>query len=194
HQKAKLLLRSAQPGWVVLSDAFRRVADEFFELEPLPGETPPRCWRVAAARTRLEHGSGPDPALVGRAAERRALDQVWLRMVDGQPQCVSISGEAGIGKSRLLRHLKQRVEAARGRWIELDCFPETRRAPLHAIRQALRRLLTEPETGLAEFISSRDDRDRGLLKRLVANSEDVIAAPFETEGCLEARIFALVLE
>ena len=194
YRSAKHLLDSASPGCVVVSDAFRRLLDPFFDLEPLDGKSPLRCWRIVGPRRRGQHGAGPDPGLVGRNAERRTLDEVWLRMVDGQPQCVSISGEAGIGKSRLLRHLKQRVEAARGRWIELDCFPETRRAPLHAIRQALRRLLTEPETGLAEFISSRDDRDRGLLKRLVANSEDVIAAPFETEGCLEARIFALVLE
>lgn len=194
YENAKQLLIKVRPGWVVVSDAFRLLVDRLFDLEPLPGETLPRCWRVGASRTRSRNVSGPDPGLVGHVAERRMLDEVWLGIVDGQPHCVSISGEAGIGKSRLLSHLRQRVEAARGRWIELDCFPETRRTPLHAIRQSLRRSLTDQATGLAEFISSRDGPDRRLLTRLVADCEEASEGPFEVEGSLQERIFTLVME
>ena len=51
------------------------------------------------------------PVLVGRAAEMAVLDESWAQARNGSPATVLIGGEAGIGKTRLVRHLIADVEA-----------------------------------------------------------------------------------
>ena len=51
------------------------------------------------------------PVLVGRAAEIAMLDESWARARDGSPATVLIGGEAGIGKTRLVRQFTADVEA-----------------------------------------------------------------------------------
>ena len=197
YQGSRELLGKTEPGWVVVSDAFRLLAERSFDLAPLPRTPLPRCWRVICPRSCVDHRDhrhGPDPSFVGHIAERQMLDQVWLRIVDGQPQCVSISGEAGIGKSRLLRYLKQKVRAARARWIGFDCLPETRRAPLHAVRQGLRGQMADPAAGLKEFISDLGTPDRKLMQLLLEHCGEVIDGAFGVEGSRQERILALVLD
>src|SRR5690606_41151810 len=78
-------------------------------------------------------------------------------------QCVSISGEAGIGKSRLLRYLELKVKAAGGFWLECSCLPEGRRVPLLPLRQAMQRLLNADEARLRQFIDELEHSDRNLI-------------------------------
>jgi hypothetical protein len=51
------------------------------------------------------------PVLVGRAAELAVLGESWALARDGSPATVLIGGEAGIGKTRLVRHFTADVEA-----------------------------------------------------------------------------------
>src|SRR5215831_9758266 len=101
----------AEPNTVVIAEATRRLLGNFFELKDLgvrdlKGVAEPlRAWvalRASAVESRFEalHPSGLT-ALVGREEETELLLRRWSRAKSGEGQVVLISGEAGIGKSRL---------------------------------------------------------------------------------------------
>jgi DNA-binding SARP family transcriptional activator/tetratricopeptide (TPR) repeat protein len=76
------------------------------------GVTPEPATRAIAERLR---GPGPGahrgPVLVGRTAECRAADAAWRDAVGGHARLLLVTGEAGIGKSRLVEELARRVAA-----------------------------------------------------------------------------------
>src|SRR5262249_21754481 len=101
----------AEPNMVVIAESTRRLLGSFFQLDDLGIKTlkasagPVRAWAVlqaspVASRFEALHPSGLT-ALVGREEEFQALRQRWLKATDGEGQVVLLSGEAGIGKSRL---------------------------------------------------------------------------------------------
>ena len=61
--------------------------------------------------------------LVGREHEFGLLRERWERVKDGTGQVVLLSGEPGIGKSRLVEALKETVEHEGARCLELRCSP-----------------------------------------------------------------------
>jgi class 3 adenylate cyclase len=112
---AARLQRLAAPDTVVVSDATWRLVQGYFDghdlsLQALKGvETPVQAYRVlgtSGAQSRLEAMSprGLTP-LVGREAEVALLRERWAQARDGLGQVVLLSGEAGIGKSRLVQML-----------------------------------------------------------------------------------------
>src|SRR6516165_6697190 len=101
----------AEPNTVVIAEATRRLLGNLFELRYLGARDlkgfaePLRAWvalRASTVESRFEalHPSGLT-ALVGRAEETELLLRRWSRAKGGDGQVVLISGEAGIGKSRL---------------------------------------------------------------------------------------------
>src|SRR5262249_49108707 len=109
----------AEPNTVVIAEATRRLLGNLFELtdlgvRDLKGLTEPlRAWvalRSSTVESRFEalHPSGLT-ALVGRAEETELLLRRWSRAKSGEGQVVLISGEAGIGKSRLTAALLESI-------------------------------------------------------------------------------------
>jgi class 3 adenylate cyclase/tetratricopeptide (TPR) repeat protein len=101
----------AEPNTVVIAEATRRLLGNLFELKHLGARDlkgvaePVRAWvalRASTVESRFEalHPSGLT-ALVGRTEEIELLLRRWSRVKSGDGQVVLISGEAGIGKSRL---------------------------------------------------------------------------------------------
>ena len=125
----------AEPGEVVIHDVPRRLTGALFELEPrgaahLKGFSEPvEIWRVlgpAREATRFDaRRSGRLTAFVGRESESSLLADRWRRARDGEGQAVLLSGEAGIGKSRILREFR-RMLAADGETtlLQLQCSPD----------------------------------------------------------------------
>src|SRR5262245_43006331 len=74
----------------------------------------PQCPGAASARHQGVHlfGDNPRVSLVGRTSERAALDAALSRLRDGAAEVVTIGGEPGIGKSRLLAELASRASEA----------------------------------------------------------------------------------
>jgi predicted ATPase len=107
----------AAPGSVVISQTTRRLVGGLFELAdlgPVPFKgfaEPLSAFRVAGegrAEGRFEalHGERLTP-LVGREHELGMLLERWAWAKDGDGQVVLLSGEPGIGKSRVIRTLRE---------------------------------------------------------------------------------------
>src|SRR5271168_4278655 len=108
----------AEPNIVVVAESTRKLVGNLFELEDL-GEKdlkgiagPVRAWaalRPSSVESRFEamHASGLTE-LVGREEEIEILLRRWSKIKTGEGQVVLLSGEAGIGKSRLTAALLER--------------------------------------------------------------------------------------
>ena len=108
----------AEPNMVVIAESTRRLLGNLFDLHDLGAKdlkgisSPMRAWaalRPASVQSRFEalHASGLTE-LVGREEELELLLRRWSRAKTGEGQVVLLSGEAGIGKSRLTAALLER--------------------------------------------------------------------------------------
>jgi len=160
------LQAAAAPGTVVISPATRSLVRRGFAtdpLAPLPA-APGAMEALVPFRVRDESGVGEEVAfdlapLVGRARELDQLMNRWEVARGGTGQAVLLGGEPGIGKSRLLRALRDRVNEASGegtvRWLAAHGSPYTQNTPLHPVISLLRRTLaSEPGATPLEQLES----------------------------------------
>jgi class 3 adenylate cyclase/predicted ATPase len=142
----------AEPDTVVLSAATQRLVAGYFALEPLgprqlKGVAEPlevyRAIHESAARTRLEAATGGRlTPLVGREAEAQVLIDRWTRVEEGTGQVVLISGEPGIGKSRLIRMLEEHVAVEPSAWLTAcQCSPYHQATALFPFIELLERVV-----------------------------------------------------
>jgi class 3 adenylate cyclase/predicted ATPase len=141
----------AQPGTVVISaPTYRLIAGLFncqdLGLQTIKGiATPVQVYRVqdeSGVRSRLEVATttGLTP-LVGREQESGLLWQRWGQAKAGAGQVVWLSGEPGIGKSRLVQVLKENTGAEGATRIEFRCSPYYQNSALYPVIDHLQRLL-----------------------------------------------------
>ncbi|MDC0744797.1 TOMM system kinase/cyclase fusion protein [Polyangium mundeleinium] len=108
--------------------------------------------------------------LVGRTREIETLLERFRRVLDGAGQAVVLSGEAGIGKSRLVRELRECIRGETHTWIECRCTPHTMNSPFYPIIDTLMRLLSSGREAAAE------DRAEGLEALLTKYGFDLVEA------------------
>jgi len=124
----------AEPNTVVIAEATRRLLGNLFELKDLGARAlkgvaePVRAWvalRASTVESRFEalHPSGLT-ALVGREEETELLLRRWSRARSGEGQVVLISGEAGIGKSRLTAALLESLAPEPHTRLRYFCSPQ----------------------------------------------------------------------
>src|SRR5262249_32480383 len=141
----------AESNTVVLSAATYRLVQGLFECQDrgpqeLKGiSTPLPLYRVVgegAVQGRFEVAvtTGLTP-LVGREEELGLLRQRWGQAKAGEGQVVLLSGEPGIGKSRLVQTLKEQVLAEEATRIEFRCSPYHQNSAFYPIIEHLQRLL-----------------------------------------------------
>jgi class 3 adenylate cyclase/tetratricopeptide (TPR) repeat protein len=139
----------AEPGSVVVSGAVEALVRGLFELRDLGEQAvkglahPVRCHEVVAeheVRSRLEASAarGLSP-LVGREHDLATLETAFAAAEQGRGQVVFLVGEAGIGKSRLLYELRERLGERASLWLEGRCASYAARTPFHALADGLRR-------------------------------------------------------
>jgi predicted ATPase len=112
-------------------------------LKGLPA--PVALYRVldgSPAQNRLDvvQPSGLTP-LVGREEELALLQRRWQQALDREGQVVLLSGEPGIGKSRLVRELRERAEQDHAVRLEFRCSPYYQNSALQPVIDHLQRLL-----------------------------------------------------
>ncbi len=167
----------AEPNTVVMSAATSRLVQGMFEcqdlgLHTLKGiSTPLALYHMvgeSGAQSRFEAAvrTGLTP-LVGRAEELGLLRRHWERVKTGEGQVVLLSGEAGIGKSRLVQELKEQVTQEGAARIEFRCSPYHQNSALYPVIEHLQRLLQfeRDDTPLAKVTnSSRPSPSIAFLK------------------------------
>jgi class 3 adenylate cyclase/predicted ATPase len=177
---AARLQQVAKPGAVMISEPTRRLIGGLFEVQEIaadalkgfPDEL--RIYYVIGegqAEDRFEalHGAGLAP-LVGRTQELALLLERWERAKDGEGQVVLLTGEPGIGKSRLVRALRENLVDEPYLPLSHYCSPFHQTSALHPVVDLLERA--------AQF--ARDDpppRKLDKLESLLARgTADVNAA------------------
>jgi TOMM system kinase/cyclase fusion protein len=141
----------AAPNTVVISATTFQLLGGFFACQPLgtpplKGQAQPLAvYRVlyeSMARSRLEAaGSTGWTPLVGRGQEVALLLERWTQVKDGLGQVVLLSGEAGIGKSRLVQVLQEHVAAEPHAWLTpCQCSPYHQHTALYPMIDLLERV------------------------------------------------------
>jgi predicted ATPase len=170
----------AEPGAVIVAASTRRLVGNLFEYrdlgaievkgiaEPLP------AWQVlrpSAVASRFEalHGSALSP-LIGRDEEIDLLLRRWKRAKAGNGQVVLISGEPGIGKSRIAAELERRLYVEPHLCLQYFCSPYYQDSALFPFIEQLGRA-----SGFAndDTPAVKLEKLEALLARAAPTDEDV---------------------
>ncbi|MCB0001487.1 MAG: AAA family ATPase [Anaerolineae bacterium] len=147
--------QTAQPGTVqVAEDTWRLVAPLFEwqdlgtldikgKAEPLHTYRPLRQ-RARPGRVRGLESHGIGSPVVGRAREMAALRQALHALQDGRGGVISLIGEAGLGKSRMLAEVRESIAGERLRWREARSLSYSTAMPHFLSIEALRALIDAP--------------------------------------------------
>jgi len=176
---AARLQAHAAPGEIIVAAETRRLAGASFEFEAtealqLKGfDAPVVAWRVRgerrpASRFEAQHDSEL-VQFVGRGSEVALLLERWALACEGEGQVVLLSGEAGIGKSRICQTLRERLAGQRHATVLLQCSPYHSGSPLYPLVRSLERT--------AGITSVDTPAQRGLkLERLMVPEMEMPAA------------------
>jgi DNA-binding SARP family transcriptional activator/class 3 adenylate cyclase len=184
------------PGSVWVSETTRRLVESLFEWAPrgeIHADHKGKAWRVYRAlgrkgdRDKMRGIAGLSSPLIGRDDEFQALQAALAHLQDGVGGIVTLVGEAGIGKSRLVAECKQAALAPGNtplRWVESRCLSYATHVAYHVWIDALSGVL-----GLDLDLAPQDaaDRVRNGVRRLCGDQADEVH-PFLT------RMMALPLD
>jgi class 3 adenylate cyclase/tetratricopeptide (TPR) repeat protein len=133
----------AEPNMLVIGESTRRLIGNLFDLDDLGPQTlkgidgPVRAFAVLRAslmESRFEAlRSGRLTALVGREEEFELLVRRWSKTRTGTGQVVLLSGEGGIGKSRLTAALLEQLAADKHTRLRYFCSPHHADSAFHPI-------------------------------------------------------------
>jgi class 3 adenylate cyclase len=179
----------AEPNAVVIGRQTRRILGDLFECRDLGAvevkgfPEPVHAYQVvreSAIESRFEalHGAALTP-LVGREEEVDLLLRQWHRAKGGEGRVVLLSGEPGIGKSRLTAGLRERIESEPHTRFRYFCSPHHQDSALHPFIAQLERA--------AGF--EREDAPEGKLDKLA-----VLAPASPEDGVLLAELLSLPTE
>jgi DNA-binding winged helix-turn-helix (wHTH) protein/predicted ATPase len=159
---------SAQPDVVAIEPATRGLIGDLFDtrdagrIVPTGPAEPVRVWQVLGEGlvvSRFEALRGASlTQMVGRDEEVALLLRRWERAVAGEGQVVLVSGEPGLGKSRLAAELERRLPNEPHFWLHYFCSPHRQDSALYPFADELERA-----SGFA-----RDDPPSVRLEKLAA--------------------------
>ena len=131
------------------------------------------------------------PVLIGRTTELTSLRALLEQVKDGQGQVVALSGEAGIGKSRLMTETRALALAEGFRVLQGSCFPTDRNCPYAPLLDLLRSFLaTDARTRIIAELGPLTAAFFPLLPDLLPQpSEHLLLPPLDAEQ-EKRRLFA----
>ena len=177
----------AEPNTVVIAQNTQKLLGNLFDLQDLGAQDlrgiggPVKAWaalRAASVESRFEalHATGLT-ALVGRDEELELLLRRWSKAKTGEGQMVLLSGEAGIGKSRVTAALLERLTSEPHTRLRYFCSPQHTDSALYPVIGQMERA-----AGLAH-----DDTPQKKLDKL-----DAVLAQTST-STEDAALFAEML-
>ena len=182
----------AEPNSVVIAESTRALLGNLFDLEDRGAQDlkgiagPVRAWaalRESSAEGRFEafHTSGLTE-LVGRQEELELLLRRWSNAKTGEGQVVLLSGEAGIGKSRLTAALLEHLAAEPHTRLRYFCSPQRTASALYPIISQIERAagFTHEDTGKAKLdkldavlaLASTSKQDAALFAEMLSLPND----------------------
>ena len=171
----------AEPGAVVVGPTTRALLGDLFEWRDLGAAElrglaePVRAWQVlrpSAVASRFEalHAAATLTPLVGRQDELGLLQRRWRRARAGEGQVVLLSGEPGIGKSRLAAAWQERLEGEPHLRMRHFCSPQHAGSALFPVIGRLERAAGFAREDTAE---AKGRKLRALLARTATAPRDV---------------------
>jgi class 3 adenylate cyclase/tetratricopeptide (TPR) repeat protein len=139
----------AGPDCIIVSESTQKLLGSLFELthtgeHELKGfARPVPAWRVcgeASVESRFAAIRAGGLPLIGRAHEMGLMRERWHLARQGEGQIVTVTGEAGIGKSRVIEALQQELAAEAHARINLQCSPYHSDSALYPVIQYLNRI------------------------------------------------------
>jgi class 3 adenylate cyclase len=182
----------AEPNMVVIAESTRRLLGDLFKLQDLGRRDlkgirgPVQTWAVlqansVASRFEALHVTGLS-ALVGREEESALLLRRWERAAKGEGQVVLLSGEAGIGKSRLTAAFMECLASEPHTRLRYFCSPQHTDSPLHPIIGQMERAARLADN---DTVQVKLDKLDALLKRTSTSAQhaalivDMLSLPNE---------------
>ncbi|NOG72045.1 AAA family ATPase [Roseicella sp. DB1501] len=161
----------AEPGTVLVSDSVRRLVGALFEFRdlgrhPMKGwPEPVQAWQALGVSRSPDRfaarAGGASLPLLGREAALERMQTLWREACRGSGRVVLVSGEAGIGKSRLVAQLLRQTESRI--IIRYFAAPHQQGMPLQPVLQQLER---DSRILPADPPATRLDKLRGILSGL----------------------------
>ncbi len=188
---ASRLQEIATPNSVFVSQATHRLASRRLRAEPLGERTLKGIAAPVAVFRVLEISALPESAdasrggadrtpLVGRDQEIGMLLDRWERAAEGEGQTVLVSGEAGVGKSRLLREFRSRIDHAGSLWLECHGNALTQGSPFSAVADLIHR-------GLGLAVGASDEDKQAALEQAL----NAVGLPLQPTASLLAPLLSL---
>ncbi len=175
---AARLESQALPGSVVISDATRCMLDPRFRIVDrgvpvLKGVSQSiHVWEVVGVGVLTPRSqTPPTTTLVGREDELATICERFEQACAGQGQTVVVSGEPGVGKSRLLQALYQQTSEASHVWLEFQCSELAAGSPLQPVIDLLERSIGPIER---DAVAERRARLRQLLTPLGDQAPEMV--------------------
>lgn len=170
---AARLQSAAEPDCVLVGPSTHRLTADFFEYSFLGEQAikgfsePVLVWKAlhesaTESRFAAAHLAAAGP-IVGRERELAFLNDSWQRATRGDGHVVLLVGEAGMGKSRLLEALAERLREEPHRLLRCQCSPYHRNSVLFPIKTLLRDRL---DIGRDLSVQENLDRIDRMLERV----------------------------
>ena len=173
---AARLQSAAGENRVVIDKVTRNLIGQAFLAEPLPPmalkgfDRPVEVWEVVEERKyldRFESQHEGSSQFVGREAELQRLLQGWKSIEQQRGQCCLIKGEAGIGKSRLVRQFEHMIGQENCPVLRYQCSPYHANSAFHPVIQRIEN---------AAGFSPQGEPVAAKLAKIKSLYEDAIAA------------------
>ncbi|MEK9281443.1 MULTISPECIES: adenylate/guanylate cyclase domain-containing protein [unclassified Bradyrhizobium] len=180
HIAARLQGLASENGVVVGSSTYELTRGTFsyapLGRRPLKGvEEPVEAWRaeaLASNESRFDRARrSPLAPMIARTSESALLAEMWQQSVAGSGQVGVISGEPGIGKSRLIRQFRSSLDASPRDVLSLQCSPFHVNTPLAPEIERLTRATGIQDTDDAQLALAKL---RSLLARAVTDVEQAL--------------------
>jgi class 3 adenylate cyclase/predicted ATPase len=170
---------AADPNSIFISDETRQLVSETFALQKskriLKGQPDPvTVWRVIGEREVASRFAAHVVNLtdfVGREQEVDLLASRWQQAIEGEGQVVLLSGEAGIGKSRIVETFRQRIAGEAQVATLYQCSPFHIDSALHPIISQLERAA---DLAADDQPDAKLDKLEALLKHATTRLDHIV--------------------